>query len=302
MFSHQRTPKQQQARRNLRHPTRQEDIDEKLMRQALKEPDARTLTPGVLIQLQRTIGNQAVSQLIKTKTQASVIQRNPVKDRLLHFVQDQQSGQVINTLAQHILSVINALEGGQWATAYNLLYDRAIAKIAGHKINIKALYIDDTNKTQKEINSEVDRAISKGMYFSGRLDLPEVAILPNNDFNNAITPDTDATLAKQVLPVVLEEWIHMFQHQIQGYLSQATYDFEQTPEVQKNQMLPEGQGRWNMNEVDIYAIYRDLGWASVLTAFKARYKERQRFEVFKIVTRTRQENAQRGLVIGRNRH
>jgi hypothetical protein len=306
MSSRQGVSKQTQARSNLRSVSRlstgQQTLDENLMPQALKNLNRHGFTPSVVLQLQRTIGNQAVAQLVKRNTGGSTrIQRNPIKDRLIHFIQDLSQGPVINMLAQHILNVINALDSGNWATAYNLLYDRGVAKLAGHRINTKNVFINSTGKNPKEIKGEVDRAISKGMYFKGKLDLPEVMVTQGNGFDpNARTPETDQELAQQVLPVVLEEWIHMFQHQIQGFVSHGTYLFQQSPEVQQNQMLPDGQGRWNMNEVDIYAIYKDLGWDVVLSAFKARYTERQKYEFFD-TPRTRAFNMQKGTIIGGHR-
>src|SRR5262249_37799798 len=120
-----------------------------------------------------------------------------------------------------------------------------------------------------------------------------------NDISQARTPETDPSLAQQVYPVVLEEWIHMFQHQIEGYLSEGTYQFLETPEVVQNQMLPDGQGRWNMREVDIYAVYRDLGWDQVVKTFQTRYTEREKYANF--LENVRRFNLQRLQMVSRGR-
>lgn len=104
-----------------------------------------------------------------------------------------------------------------------------------------------------------------------------------------------------VLPAALEEWIDMFQTASQTFLSDSTYDFANTPEVMQNQQLPEGQGRWDLKEVDIFATYRELGWMSVLDAFRARYTERQRFQVFLNRGGLRAMNIRRGVVFGTHR-
>jgi hypothetical protein len=217
-------------------------------------------------------GTQGDTLNLKAKNQdSSVIQRNPIKERLNNYITTSQNPIVVK-LANHILTIINNLESGNWGQAYKDLYSKEVAKDCNHKINLKSAYINTTGLNNVEINEKLESAIGKGMYFAGKLDLPDVALLPNNDISQAITPSDDECLAKKVLPVALEEWIHMFQHQIHGYLSAGTELFATTPAYIKNQQ------EWNLNEVDIYAIYKDLGWSSVLDAFRPRYKEREVYE------------------------
>lgn len=235
------------------------------------------MSEAMAMQLQRTIGNHALSQLIDRQVDSKVIQRNPM-ETLERLIDDDKQSDKIRAIARHILTAIEAISSKEWQTAYNLLYNKSVAKIAGHLINLKSTYIDATDKEQSDIDAEIELAIGKGMYFDGKLDLPDVAILPDNDFMQAISPSEDGNLAMKVFPVVLEEWIHMFQHMINGFLSEDTLRFRFTEEFMENQRTSDSATGWNLNEVDIYAIYRELGWDEVLDAFRARYQERQVFE------------------------
>src|SRR5690606_21092860 len=90
------------------------------------------------------------------------------------------------------------------------------------------------------------------------------------------TPANDEALAWQVLPIFLEEWIHMFQNRTGDLLSRGTREFQVSDDFTQD----ENSGNWNLNEVDIYAIYRDLGWSRVLDEFVARYPERMKYKDF----------------------
>src|SRR4051812_12600715 len=90
MPSFQRVPKQLRDDKKL-HPVSklamqragQSELDEELIRQATENPGVENMAPASVVQLQRVIGNRAVSQLVKEhKPSSSAIQRNPVKDRL----------------------------------------------------------------------------------------------------------------------------------------------------------------------------------------------------------------------------
>ena len=237
------------------------------------------------------IHNQEDARYLKEKKQgSSVIQRNPITDKLIDYLYDSPVGSTIETLAGHILTVIDHMEGERWAKANDALFNNALATKCEHRINLKSTYINIKSLSQEDIAVKVELAIGKGMYFKEekRLDLPDVALLPKNDISLAQTPSTDAWLARKVLPVVLEEWIHAFQHAINGFLSQGTADFAQTPQAQRNP-------KWNLNEVDIYALYKNLGWTEVLDAFRARYTERQKYEDFtKVIEKGERARAKRG--------
>lgn len=271
---------QQQPRHNPSDQTAPPTEDEQ--RTHAPPPSAAApLTPARVVGLQRRIGNRAVQQLIqRQQAPANVIQRNPT-ERLAAIISDSEQAEHIRRAAQNILNVINALIGRDFETASTMLYSNDMARGLKHHINLKFVSIRGVGKSQSEIDKEVEQAIGKGMYFQGKLDLPAVMIDMGSD-QDPIMPENDESLAMKVLPVVLEEWIHMFQHMIGGLLSENTEAFAATPEVQENQTLPEGGGKWNMREVDIYAIYRDLGWDTVLDAFRSRYTERQKFEDFMV--------------------
>ncbi|MFB2772412.1 DUF4157 domain-containing protein [Pelatocladus sp. BLCC-F211] len=216
--------------------------------------------------------NQGGTLNLKAKNQdSSVIQRNPIINRLNHYRTSQDVK--VSRLATHILDIIGHIENSRWQQAYNLLYSRAMADRFNHTINLRSKYIDITGLSNEKINVEVELGVDKGMYFVNdkKLNLPDVALLPNNDISQAITPENNNYMAMKVLPVALEEWIHMFQHMIGGYLSGGTELFATSTEVAANP-------QWSLNEVDIYAIYKDLGWLDILDVFRQRYQERQVYD------------------------
>jgi hypothetical protein len=265
-----------------KHPLPEREVGEaSRILAAIEHASLARLSAGAVLRLQRSAGNRAVSQLLSGPgPRSAVLQRNPITDKLDAYAKT-DSRKVVAAMAAHLLGITNALGGGDWGTAYQALYNKGVAKLANHSISLKSTYISTADYgSQEEIDQAIEAGISKGMYFSNSrtLNLPDVGVYPGTDILRAVTPATDPHLAQMVLPVALEEWIHMFQHLIGGYLSDATYSFEASAEVTRNKTS--GDREWNMNEVDIYAVYRDLGWNQVLDAFRSRYEERRAFEDF----------------------
>merc|ERR1739841_182770 len=106
---------------------------------------------------------------------------------------------------------------------------------------------------------------------SNTINLTDVAIKNGADAWDAKSPGNDALLAMKVLPIFIEECIHIFQHLIGGHLSPDTEAFRRSKKFNKED---------DLNEVDICAFYKDLGWNEVLTRFYPRYPERLRFLEF----------------------
>ncbi|MEM8637262.1 MAG: DUF4157 domain-containing protein [Cyanobacteria bacterium P01_G01_bin.54] len=204
-----------------------------------------------------------------------VIQRNPITDRLTEIILNDQETEQVRLLADHILKIIQFINAQNWEQAHACLWDRKVAKQCGFRISSKNCFIDPTNKDQSTIDIEIEEAIKKGMSFDKEIVLPEVSISPPNTFAGR-TAFNDAELAMRVLPVCLEEWIHRLQNKIGQVLSQGTEAFK----IHAETVEMEGYETWSWNEIDIYAIYKDLGWNSVLKAFKSRYVERKKYDDF----------------------
>jgi len=237
----------------------------------------RNASPAKIMELQRLIGNRAVQRLIAE--QSALIQRNPVTDRLEKYMDDVTQAPETRIIAQHILNVIAAINGGQWQTAYDLLTNNGIAGIVKAKIKIVKFSVFD----RKRYETELFRAMKAGQYKpeGKEITLPDMEIaymdemdLHSGGMQDMKTPANDQQLAMTFLPVMLEEWIHMFQYHIGGFVSYATESFERN---KANEITANG---WNLKEVDIYAIYRDLKWFAILDEFRSRYTERQKFEEF----------------------
>ncbi|MBW4439490.1 MAG: hypothetical protein KME04_20300 [Pleurocapsa minor GSE-CHR-MK-17-07R] len=260
------------------------ETEDYLLQKALKEPTAQNLTPQVLGKIQRSLGNHAVTQLVSSAKKGSpVIQRNVIKDKLTAHINNQGASQKIQGMAAHLLAAMNAIDAKDWDEAYRLLYNKGVAAQFGISLSSSFIVVSETpGKSQEDIEQEVNTQMEKGMRFENKLILPDVAVAPPGanimQFKNAQNTEW---LAIKVFPVLLEEWIHEFQHTIGGLLSDSTVEFSQSPAVLANAQQG-GERQWNMREADIYAIYKELGWATVLTDFKARYTERQKLDEFMI--------------------
>lgn len=293
-----KSKKQHQSPARISHQTPDSlTLDDYLAQKALENPTPQNLTPQIIGHLQRKIGNHAVAQLVSsTKQTAPVIQRNPIKEKLTTYINDQGASQKIQKLAAHLLAAMNAIDAKNWDEAYRLLYDKAIAGEFGISLKSSFIVISETSdKTQDQIEKEVNTQMEKGMRFENLLVLPDVAVAPPRanplDFKTA---QNTGWMAMKVFPVLLEEWIHEFQHTIGGLLSDSTIAFSRSPEVQQNEQQVGGQ-KWNMREADIYAIYKELGWVDVLEDFKSRYEERQKLDEYMIQSEVTQAlNSQLG--------
>lgn len=263
---------------------------DKLRRKALSNTETEELlrTDGSIsaqhrdtLMLQRTVGNRAAVQAVqRTKP---LIQRNPIKSRLIDYM-DIDNGPVTQ-LAMHIFNIMNDMDTGNYASANARLFSDDVAGRLGYSIKSNLKQIDSTGKQEEQIKAEIDAIITKSMHFKGRLELPSITVKEGKGFSFNLTtgepegertPANDEALAWQVLPIFLEEWIHMFQNLTGDLLSRGTRDFLKSPDFTQD----ENSGNWNLNEVDIYAIYRDLGWARVLEEFVERYPERQKYKDF----------------------
>lgn len=195
-----------------------------------------------------------------------------IQATLLGVAQDNGRAMHVRALANHLIQAINAISAGQWATADGLLYNRTFAKNVGASINLIYEQIDPTGKTPHAVASEITEAAIKGMYYadSKKLDLPSIGLVRGNDYGNAQGPQDNPDWAWIVYPVLLEEWIHMFQNEAGRLVSQSATMFAQGEEFAQN---PD----WDAHEMDIYAIYRELQWDTVLDAFVGRYTVRRAF-------------------------
>jgi hypothetical protein len=299
-----------------------DSISLQAVQRALNKSDGETLTPDTMMQLQRTIGNRAVLQLMRQNAQpaakipvsrsgtGSVIQRetgdDPITKRLLEYVQNMGEKEKVRELALHLLTAIEYMEKHKNKKAYDLLKDKGIAGSFNYDIKtvgkvVFGMIDEKTKKKPEEIEQEVVEAAGKGKHsppgrineksledMSGSLKLPHVEYYPNCWDTSGktgdgmkpemLTPANNEMIAGYILPVMLEEWIHMFQHMSNSVLSKGVADFQKSPIFQQHQTGFVGD--WNINEVDIYGVYRDLGWKHLLDVFRSRYPERMAYESF----------------------
>jgi hypothetical protein len=177
----------------------------------------------------------------------------------------------VHSMSTRLIEIIQSLERKNYENAYSILYDSNILKTFGYSLKSSNFEICQDLECAK-------KAASKAMHWfppTSKLLLPEVYVGTPNDIQMGTmkTAENDPDVARSVLPVILEEWIHMFQFEIGGYLSPDTSLFMASSEGQHID-------RDKLNEVDICAFYRDLGWHDILPDFYERYHERALFRQF----------------------
>lgn len=153
----------------------------------------------------------------------------------------------IQILAGHIHRIIALVDERKWDDASAALFEQDIARQCG-------IRIDSPFKICQTVDDAVSFARRNAMWFKGKmkLTLPQVAIgIRGSESFDWGYPDEIPLLAERIIPIWLEEWIHAFQYFIAGPVSEKTIAFKESPEFQTS---------WDENEVDIFAIYKDLGW------------------------------------------
>jgi hypothetical protein len=234
-------------------------------------------------QLQRLLGNQALQRLIQpTPAPPGFIQRESVQQRLQNHIAASNSPEKakIGILAQHLLNIMGLINTGDFPAAYALLKDRGVAGQIGYKISDTSKVIYRRDRSWGSVLAELEQTAKRGFHKNGNLLLPDAGVVDDgDDIQQMKTAGNDPRLANLFLPVMLEEWMHAFQGMIGGFISESTEMFSMSSEVTENQQLPVGtHGRYDLKEVDIYAVYRELGWNHLLDTFRSRYTERARFE------------------------
>lgn len=176
-----------------------------------------------------------------------------------------QYHEIIQILAGHILKIIVLIDRQEWDDANEALNKHEIARQCGIRISSPFKVCDS-------VDSATTFVQNKAMWYPGkmRLALPQVAIgIKGMSDSEWKYPSELSLLAERIFPIWLEEWIHAFQYFIAGPVSEKTIAFEQSRYFQNT---------WDAKEVDIYAIYRDLGWnKNILQQTEQSYDERIAF-------------------------
>jgi|EP01083_Nonionella_stella_P246546 hypothetical protein len=171
----------------------------------------------------------------------------------------------IQLLAGHISKIIRLIDDQKWDEANEALGRKEIAKSLGFRIDSPFLVC----------NNDIDaisfcRRKAMWMQHNKKMTLPQVVIAskgtPDSEW---MYPEDMPQLAMRIFPIWLEEWIHVFQGLIAGPVCDETIAFRNSRYFEND---------WDVNEVDIYAIYRDLGWdQEMLHEMESRYDERIAF-------------------------
>lgn len=181
---------------------------------------------------------------------------------------DNVNNEKIRILAGHILKIICCIEQKKWNEANDALNAKKVAQSCGFRI-------DTPMKVFDNIDDAITFARGRAMWYKSfkKIRLPQVAIGKKGTSEDEWKfPSEIPELATRIYPIWLEEWIHAFQYLIASPVCDQTIEFQKSPQFNKT---------WNINEVDVFAIYRDLGWCeSMLNEMESRYDERIAFAKF----------------------
>ncbi len=174
----------------------------------------------------------------------------------------------IRKLAGHILKVICYIDQHKWDQANDALNAEKVAESCGFRI-----------ESQIKVFSDLDEAIGytrgRAMWFKNQMKvrLPQVAIGEKGTSEDAWKfPFQIPELANRFYPIWLEEWIHAFQFFVARPICDKTVEFTKSPQFKDS---------WDIYEIDVFAIYRDLGWCEeMLNEMESRYDERIAFAHF----------------------
>lgn len=152
----------------------------------------------------------------------------------------------IQILAGHIHRIIELIDNSQWTDASDAIFENDIATKCG-------VHIDSPFRICPNVDDAVSFARKNAMWFKTKmmLRLPQVAIGAKGESNfDWEYPNEIPLLAERIVPIWLEEWIHVFQYFIAGPVSEKTIAFTKSPAFLNT---------WDENEVDIFVIYKGLG-------------------------------------------
>jgi len=178
---------------------------------------------------------------------------------------DSTNHEKIQLLAGHIYKIICFIDEQKWNEANAALNKDMVAQSCG-------IHIDSPFKVLESVDDAISYAQRRAMFASGslKMTLPQVALAkkgtPEHQWKY---PEELPQLAIRLFPIWLEEWIHAFQNLIAGPICDEVIKFEKSNCFKTT---------WSANEVDIYAIYKDLDWdKDMLLETENRYDERIAF-------------------------
>lgn len=179
------------------------------------------------------------------------------------YIDNFDPSSTISRMAGHIKSIILSFEEGHFEKAEELIFQEL-----GLCTIDSLLFILDESATVDNIGPKLRQADFDVRDNRRRLSLPNFTV---QLFMQACSIDEE--FAKVIIPVLIKQWLHAFQNEIDGFLSPDTIAFHGTGRRQADD--------YDLLEVDICAFYRDLGWGiDVRRPFFKRYKCCQDFREF----------------------
>lgn len=189
--------------------------------------------------------------------------------RLKTIRDDKSRSKEVSRMAGYLVDIIRYLDVQKWGEARIMLIEKP--ERFGYKVDVKPVPLSG-NKTEDE--KTIENESSNFWHFHKEKKLCYVDFVLGANPKKWPSSANNGWIAQRVLPLMLEEFIHMFQHAKKGYVCLDTTKFAESSIYKKNK----GKSDWSLSEIDIYATFRQLGWKNLLGPCRDRYKGREAFE------------------------
>lgn len=191
--------------------------------------------------------------------------------RLKSIRDDKSRSREVRKMAGYLVDIIRYLDNKKWEEARKILLEKPAE--FGYSVQCKPKELSgDRTKDEKTIENE--SSVFMFYHKDKKLQYVDCIIRKGNNPLEWQTARNNGWIAQRVLPLMLEEFIHMFQHHKKGYVCLDTTNFAKSSIYKKNK----GTYGWDLDEIDIYATFRQLGWKNLLQPCRGRYEGRKAFE------------------------
>lgn len=180
-----------------------------------------------------------------------------------------------SALKTHIYAAAEAYGRGDYAEAHRRLTDKTFAESLGLSLNPQHLLLrsDPASWAQEDLDSVVMQARMSSMSWdTGKIDIVDAGLfqMKGEQVRSASLPEMPV-LARQLLPIMLEEWMHQLQRLTGEPVSQLSRAYCQAKGLEWSSAL---------HELDIQAAFREWGYPVEALGTVHAYPERGEFEAW----------------------
>ena len=178
----------------------------------------------------------------------------------------------IKALRQQITLAASAYGKGDYEAAHARLTDAKFAQSMGFNLNTQNLFLrtDPATWDPADLDSVVMQARMASMSWdTGKIDIVDAGLMPKEGRGDYKTLPELPVLAQQLLPIMLEEWMHQLQRLTGQPVSKLSEAYCQ------DKGIPWSSG---LHEMDIQAAFREWGYPVEKLGTVHAYRERGQFE------------------------